>query len=426
MTIQDVERWAGELEGQPPLAVLRWAVERFGRRVTMATGFGPEGGVLIDLVGVHALPIDIFTVDTGLLFPETYELWRRLEARYDLRIRAVRPRLSVEAQAEAWGPRLWERLPSQCCGLRKMEPLTRALEGYDAWITAIRRDQTAERATARIVEWEPRHGVVKINPLAGWTSADVWSYLRANDVPYNALHDLGYPSIGCRPCTTPVLVGEPERAGRWRGQTKTECGLHVGSRRAPPRHELLPLFLKLTGRRVLVVGGGPVAAAKTQPLIEAGAKVTVVAPEVQPALEAAPVVWHQRRFEPADLDGVWLVVAAATPEVNRQVAAAAEARRVFVNAVDDPANASAYAAGVLRRAGVTVAVSTGGDAPALAGLLREGLDALIPHDLDEWVKAARDLRPEWRRAGVPMAARRSLLLEALYRLYEERAERAAG
>jgi phosphoadenylyl-sulfate reductase (thioredoxin) len=392
----------------------------------MATGFGPEGGVLVDLVGVHALPIDIFTVDTGLLFPETYELWRRLERRYGLRIRAVRPRLGVEAQAEGWGPRLWERRPSQCCALRKMEPLTRALEGYDAWITAIRRDQTPERASARVVEWEPRHGVIKINPLAGWAAADVWSYLRANDVPYNPLHDRGYPSIGCRPCTTPVIAGEPERAGRWRGHTKTECGLHVGSRRVPSRHELLPLFLKLSGRSVLVVGGGSVATAKAQPLIEAGAKVTVVAPEVQPALEAAPVVWHPRRFEPADLDGVWLAVAAATPEVNRQVAAAAEARRVFVNAVDDPPNASAYAAGVLRRGGVTVAVSTGGDAPALAGLLREGLDALIPDDLDEWARAARDLRPRWRAAGVPMAGRRPLLLQALNRLYEERTERETG
>jgi len=189
---------------------------------------------------------------------------------------------------------------------------------------------------------------------------------------------------------------------------------------------LVPVFLKLAGRRVLVVGGGPMAASKLQPLVEAGAAVTVVAPEVVPAIEQAGVAWVRRDFEAGDLDGVWFVVAAATPEVNREVARAAEARRIFVNAVDDPRNATAYAGGTLRRAGVTVAVSTGGEAPALAGLLREALEALLPDDLGAWMATARAERRQWMADGVPMASRRPRLLDALNRLYDEARGSAAG
>ncbi len=181
--------------------------------------------------------------------------------------------------------------------------------------------------------------------------------------------------------------------------------------------DLLPLFLNLTGRRVLVVGAGPVAASKLQTLVAAGADVTVVAPVVDPAIARAGVRIEQRTFTPEDLDGVWLVVAAATPEANRAVAAAAEARRVFVNAVDDPANASAFLGGVVRRDGVTVAISTNGEAPALAGLLREAFDAVLPEDLDVWLAESRRQRQIWRRDRVPMPARRPLLLEALNDLY---------
>lgn len=181
---------------------------------------------------------------------------------------------------------------------------------------------------------------------------------------------------------------------------------------------LFPLFLKLTGRRVVLVGGGPVAAGKLAALLAAGAEVLVVAPEVRPEIAAAGVRVERRPFSPADLDGAWLVVAAAPPEVNREVAAAAAERRLFVNAVDDPQHASAYLGGVLRKGGVTVALSTAGEAPALAGLLREGLEALIPEEVTAWQRAAVLLKRRQRRDHVPMAERRPALLRELNRLYE--------
>lgn len=190
--------------------------------------------------------------------------------------------------------------------------------------------------------------------------------------------------------------------------------------------DLYPAFLKLDGRRVVVVGAGPVAASKLRGLLDAGADVTVVAPAGVAEAEAADVTRVVRRFRPSDLDGAWLAVAAATPAVNREVARAAEARRVFVNAVDDPPNASLYLGGVVRRAGVTFAVSTDGRAPALAGLLREGLDAILPaEELERWLSEAARMRTRWRAEQVPMGARRPELLEALVRLYA-RDRNAAG
>ena len=186
---------------------------------------------------------------------------------------------------------------------------------------------------------------------------------------------------------------------------------------------MYPVFLKLSGRRVLLVGGGQVAAAKLVSLLADGALVTVVAPQIRPEIRRPGVAVLQRAFEPADVDDVWYVVAAAPPEVNRQVLAAAERRRVFVNAVDDPMHASAYAGSVVRRAGVTIAFSTDGRAPALAGLLREALDAWLPADLNAWMVAADEARREWKRHGVPMNERRPMLLETLNRLYEERDEK---
>jgi siroheme synthase-like protein len=194
------------------------------------------------------------------------------------------------------------------------------------------------------------------------------------------------------------------------------------------------LFLNLTGRTVVLVGAGRVAAGKLRQLLAAGANVTIVAPQIRDEItalvgrpfegrldgepERLALHVHARPFEPSDLDGAWLVVAAATPDVNRAVAAAAEARHLFVNAVDDPPNASAYLSGVVRRDGVTVAISTSGDAPALTALLREGLDALLPRDLASWVGCAREERVVWRRDGVPMEARKPKLLRALNTLYE--------
>ena len=185
---------------------------------------------------------------------------------------------------------------------------------------------------------------------------------------------------------------------------------------ATKRRQLLPVFLKLEGRRVLLVGGGVVAAQKLVSLTRAGADVTVVAPEISRSIARATVRLRRRAFRPSDLAGHWLVVSAATPEVNRAVAREARRRRVFVNAVDDPRNASAYLGGVVRRQGVTVAISTAGRSPALAGLLREAFDELLPGDLRRWFVESDRLRKAWRAGSVPMEARRPQLLEALTRL----------
>jgi uroporphyrin-III C-methyltransferase / precorrin-2 dehydrogenase / sirohydrochlorin ferrochelatase len=191
--------------------------------------------------------------------------------------------------------------------------------------------------------------------------------------------------------------------------------------------DLLPLFLTLAGRDVVLVGGGPVATSKLQALVDAGARVRVVAPSVTPEIERAGVEIARRAFVAADLDGAWLVVAAATPEVNREVAAAAESRRLFVNAVDDPANASAFLSGTVRRDGVTIAVSTSGEAPALTALIREALDTVLPADLDRWMAEAQRQRGIWRRDQVPIAARKPRLLEALNGLYNDAVgQRAKG
>jgi phosphoadenosine phosphosulfate reductase len=212
-----------------PEEVLVQAAARFSPRIAFATGFGMEGCVLLHMIADRGLPIDVFTLDTGLLFPETYELWKRLEALYGLTIRAVRPEQTVEQQETAFGPGLWAREPDRCCALRKVLPLRRELAGLDAWVTAVRRDQTRERANVALVERDEKFGLVKINPLAAWSAADVRAYVEAHGVPVSPLHARGYPSIGCVPCTTPVAEGEDPRSGRWRGLAKTECGLHAKS-----------------------------------------------------------------------------------------------------------------------------------------------------------------------------------------------------
>jgi len=229
---QELDGLHYQLKVRTAAAVLRLAAEKFAPRLTMATGFGVEGCVVLDLISRDRLPVDVFTLDTGVLFSETYELWRTLERRYGISIRAVASGLGLEAQAEKYGDRLWERSPDLCCRLRKVEPLARALEGKDAWITGIRREQTPERASASAIELDPKFGLVKVNPLVFWSAEDVWRYVEDHDVPVNPLHQRGYSSIGCAPCTTPVAAGEDPRAGRWRGFEKKECGLHGGGARS--------------------------------------------------------------------------------------------------------------------------------------------------------------------------------------------------
>ncbi len=204
-------------------------MDRYADRLTMTTAFGPGGCVLIDLIGRHGLAVDIITLDTSLFFEETYELWRTLEARYGLSIRRVTPAITLSEQAGAFGDRLWEQNPDLCCAIRKVAPIKRELSRADAWLTSIRRSQTAQRANACVVEWDYGFQVAKINPLAHWDKTDVWDYLRKFDVPHNPLHQQGYPSIGCWPCTKPVVNGGGDRSGRWTDWAKEECGLHLGS-----------------------------------------------------------------------------------------------------------------------------------------------------------------------------------------------------
>jgi phosphoadenosine phosphosulfate reductase len=218
---------AERLGEETPQMVLRWAVETFGRKLTMATAFGAEGCCLIHLLAEIDPEVRIFNLDTGYQFAETLQLRERIREKYNIAVEMVRPELTVEEyEAEHGGP-LYGLRPDQCCHDRKMVPLRRAVVGYEAWISAIRRDQTADRGKASVVQWDAKFSLVKINPLLSWTKKDVWAFIVKHDVPYNPLHDQGYPSIGCWPCTRPVASGEDERAGRWAGTVKKECGLHV-------------------------------------------------------------------------------------------------------------------------------------------------------------------------------------------------------
>jgi phosphoadenosine phosphosulfate reductase len=214
-------------ESWRPERVLEWAFDTFGARVAISSAFGVEGVAVIDMASRVRRSFRLFTLDTEFLFPETYNLMDQVEQRYGITIERVYPLFSPEEQERAHGPALWQRNPDHCCNLRKVEPLRRKLNELQAWITSIRRDQTPDRANVSKIEWDEKFGLVKINPIADWSSRQVWQYVRKHDVPYNALHDLNYPSIGCTHCTRAVRPGEGPRAGRWSGSSKTECGLHM-------------------------------------------------------------------------------------------------------------------------------------------------------------------------------------------------------
>jgi phosphoadenosine phosphosulfate reductase len=214
-------------ESWTPERVLGWAFDTFGSAVALSSAFGAEGMILIDIASNVRRNFRLFTLDTEFLFPETYNLMDQVEQKYGIAIERVYPLISPEEQEQAHGPALWLRNPDQCCNMRKVEPLRRKLGELQAWVTSIRRDQTAARARAGKIEWDEQFGLVKINPIADWNSKRVWQYIHERDIPYNALHDRGYPSIGCTHCTRPVRPGEDSRAGRWSGSSKTECGLHI-------------------------------------------------------------------------------------------------------------------------------------------------------------------------------------------------------
>lgn len=207
--------------------ILRWAVKTFGAKLTMATAFGAEGCCLIHMLAEIGPETRIFNLDTGYQFAETLALRERIRQRYGIEVEYIRPELTVPEYEEEHGGPLYNLRPDQCCHDRKLLPLRRAVEGYESWISAIRRDQTPDRAAAGVVQWDPKFSLVKVNPLLSWTRRDVWSFILKNEIPYNPLHDQGYPSIGCWPCTQPVENGGDERSGRWAGTRKKECGLHV-------------------------------------------------------------------------------------------------------------------------------------------------------------------------------------------------------
>ncbi|WP_276358279.1 phosphoadenylyl-sulfate reductase [Cohnella caldifontis] len=220
-----IRQKAEEFENASPETVIRWAVETFPN-ITFACSFGAEDVVLVDMLQKISPKTDIFYLDTDFHFKETYETRDRMAERYGIEFVQVKPELTPEEQAEKHGDELWKRDPNACCNIRKVEPLTRILGQYEAWITGIRRDQAPTRANAKKVEYDTKFGLVKFNPIAAWTSDDVWNYIRENNLIYNPLHDRNYPSIGCEYCTRPVMPGEDPRAGRWSGTDKTECGLH--------------------------------------------------------------------------------------------------------------------------------------------------------------------------------------------------------
>ncbi|MDR1816789.1 MAG: phosphoadenylyl-sulfate reductase [Puniceicoccales bacterium] len=222
---------AARLERYTAAERLRWAAETFGGRAAIGTSFQGAGIVALHLAAEAGLKLAVFTLDTGLLFPETLALKAALEARFGIEIESVRPRLSLDAQAAEYGAALWERDPDLCCQLRKVMPLSDKLASLDCWLTGVRREQAASRAVTGILERNERAGgrvLWKLNPLADWSRNQVWAHIRANDLPYNPLHDAGYRSIGCSVCTRPSgACDADERAGRWTGFNKTECGIHT-------------------------------------------------------------------------------------------------------------------------------------------------------------------------------------------------------
>jgi phosphoadenosine phosphosulfate reductase len=221
----DPEVVAAELEDGSAEDALRWALDTFGERMYIACSFQKTSSVTVHLA--HSINPDarFFYLDTDVLFPETYETKTRLEDRYGINFHRYSS-ITLEQQKGLYGDELWSRDPDACCGIRKVEPMRSALAAVDLWVSGIRRSDSQTRAGAPKFGWDKRFGLWKLNPLADWSEQEVWSYISKHDVPYNALHDQGYPSIGCTHCTRKPGAGEDARAGRWAGLEKTECGLH--------------------------------------------------------------------------------------------------------------------------------------------------------------------------------------------------------
>ncbi len=220
-------------EDSPTEKIVPWTLERFaGQRMVMSTSFGMEGCALIDMYARHGKPLTVAYLDTMFFFPETLALRDQMVTRYPhLTFMNRGTALTPEQQAEQYGDELWKRDPDLCCKLRKVDPMAALMGEVDVWITGLRRSQSPARAHIRVIEWDWKYHVLKLNPLAYWERAQVWDYIKRNDVPYNKLHEQGFPTVGCTHCTKPVegtKLGEYSRAGRWADLGKTECGLHGG------------------------------------------------------------------------------------------------------------------------------------------------------------------------------------------------------
>ncbi len=224
--LAELARESESLENESPQSILKWAVDRYAPKFTMATAFGPEGMTIIHMLSEIAPDTPVFNLETGYQFKETLELRERVRERYGMTVEYKYPKLTVEEFERENGGPIYATDPNRCCFERKLRVLHEAARGWHAWASAIRRDQSDDRAKAPIVGWDRKFQLIKISPLANWTKQQVWSLIMKESIPYNPLHDRGYPSVGCEPCTRPVMAGEDERAGRWSGFQKTECGLH--------------------------------------------------------------------------------------------------------------------------------------------------------------------------------------------------------
>ena len=220
------------MENSSPQQIIRWAVENYYPKLTMATAFGPEGCLLLSMLAKIEPRVYVFNLDTGYQFKETLETRDRIAEKYGIMVECRGPELTVEEFEAVHGAPLYRTDPDQCCYERKLKVLHRVIEGFAAWMTGIRRDQSPHRAKAPIVGWDNKFSLVKISPLANWTRKDVWKKITEEKVPYNPLCDRGYSSVGCWPCTRAVSEDEDERVGRWSGNAKTECGLHTIDRQS--------------------------------------------------------------------------------------------------------------------------------------------------------------------------------------------------
>lgn len=224
----DIDRLNQRFENADPIEILRWGFDTFGKDMVLGTGFGSSGVLLIHFLQEHGIHTPIFFLDTNVLFDSTYELKNSIEQRYKISITRVTPELSLHEQAKRFGDELWKRNPNRCCYYRKVLPLRNYLSDKKAWITGLRRSQSETRNQVRIIEWNSENNVLKVNPLAHWTGEDIWDQIHDLELAYNPLHDEGFPSIGCIPCTQPVDASKQsdDRNGRWNGLDKTECGIH--------------------------------------------------------------------------------------------------------------------------------------------------------------------------------------------------------